>query len=182
VPERRGEEYALRLLAHVFETRLLQKVRGEMGMVYSPSVANPMPDYADQGFIAAQLETAAKDIGPVVAAARAIAAELASGTISQTEVDRAREPLIAARRQLQSDNAAWAGAISAAARAPDAMRELLGYEKDMRAVTLDDVRKAAATWLTREPILAKALPEAMKSTTTAAANGPGSAGPGASNR
>jgi len=172
VPERRGEEYALRLLAHVFETRLLQKVRGEMGMVYSPTVANPMPDYADQGYLAAQMETAPKDVGAVVAAARAIAAELAAGRISQTEIDRAREPLIAARRQLQSENAAWAGTISAAARTPVAMRELLGYEQDMRAVTLDDVRKAAATWLTREPILAKALPEALRPERTASATPP----------
>jgi zinc protease len=166
-PARRQEEYALRLLSEVFETRLLQKVRGEMGMVYSPTVANPMPDDADQGFMAAQLETAPRDLDAVVAAARAIAAELAAGGITQQEVDRVREPLIAERRQLQAENGAWAGAVSAAARTPEAMRELLGYEADMRALTLADVRKAAATWLVREPVLAKALPESWRPAQTA---------------
>jgi zinc protease len=176
-PERRPEEFALRLLSEVFETRLLQKVRGEMGMVYSPSVANPMPDYADQGYMAAQLETSPKDLGAVVAAARAIAAELAAGRISQEEVDRAREPLIAARRQVQQENAAWAGVISASARAPEAMRELLGYEADMKALTLDDVKKAAAVWLNREPIVAKALPESLRQAAqTAGAGGTGLGG------
>jgi zinc protease len=174
-PARRQEEYALRLLSEVFETRLLQKVRGQMGMVYSPSVANPMPDDADQGYMAAQLETAPKDLDTVVAAARAIAAELAAGSITQQEIDRAREPLIAERRQLQAENAAWAGAVSAAARAPTAMRELTGYEADMRALTLADVRRAAATWLTREPVLAKALPESLRPAQTASA-GPALAG------
>jgi zinc protease len=174
-PERRQEEYALRLVSEVFESRLLQKVRGQMGMVYSPTVANPMPDGADQGYMAAQLETAPKDLDAVVAAARAIAAELAAGTITQQEIDRAREPLIAERRQLQAENAAWAGTISAAARNPEAMRELTGYEADMRALTLADVRKAAATWLAREPVLAKALPESLRPTQTASA-GPAPAG------
>jgi zinc protease len=161
-PARRAEEYALRLLSEVFETRLLQKVRGEMGMVYSPTVANPMPDDADQGYMAARLETAPKDLDAVVAAARAIARELVAGRITQEEVDRAREPLIAERRQLQAENAAWAGTISAAARHPEAMRELTGYEADMRALTLADVKKAAATWLAREPVLSKALPESLR--------------------
>ena len=168
-PARRAEEYSLRLLSEVFETRLLQKVRGEMGMVYSPTVANPMPDDADQGYMAAQLETAPKDLERVVAAARAIAAELAAGRITQEEVDRAREPLIAERKQLQAENGAWAGTISAAARHPDAMRELTGYETDMRALTLADVKKAAATWLVREPILSKALPESLRPAQTASA-------------
>jgi zinc protease len=178
-PARRSEEYALRLLSEVFETRLLQKVRGEMGMVYSPTVANPMPDDADQGYMAAQLETAPKDLDAVVAAARAIAAELAAGRITQEEIDRAREPLIAERRQLQSENSAWAGSISAAARHPEAMRELIGYEADMRAITLADVRKAAAVWLTKQPILAKAYPESLRPGARVAAGGGASGDPSA---
>ena len=176
-PERRREEYALELVSKLFETRLIRKVRGEMGLVYSPEVVKPMPDGADQGYMAAQLEAAPKDLDKVIAAARAIAAELAAGRIGEEEVDRAREPLIAAGRQLQQENAAWAGAISAAARTPEAMRELLGYEADMRAVTLADVRQAAAAWLSRDPILAKALPEALRPGARLAAGEPAAAEP-----
>jgi hypothetical protein len=41
-----------------------------------------------------------------------------------------------------------------------ALRELTGLRSDLEALTLDDVRRAAATWLTPAPMLARALPAA----------------------
>jgi zinc protease len=157
-PERRREEYSLSLLSTIFETRLIQQIRGTMGKVYSPSVSNPMPDAADQGYMAAVFETSSQDVDQVVAAARRIAAELASGSITQAEVDQARAPLVAERVQSAKRNEAWASILSLTPRFPDAMNELVGYEKDMNALTLADVRAAAATWLKREPLVAKAVP------------------------
>jgi zinc protease len=158
LPERRREEFALNLLAAIFQTRLLQQVRGTMGKAYSPQVIVPMPDYSDQGYLAAKFETKVADLDQVVAATRAVAAEMVAGRITQDEVDRARGPMIAAREQFQQRNGAWAGAISAATRDPRALRELLGYTRDMGEVTLEDVKSAAAAWLAREPVVARALP------------------------
>jgi zinc protease len=160
VPERRREEYAIGLVSAIFQTRLIQQVRGQMGKVYSPAISNVMIDRADQGHLAAIIEGTPADLDPLIAAARTIAAELAAGRISQTEVDEAREPLVAARIQAQSSNEAWAGVLSHALRNPEAMDELLRYEADLAALTLEDVRRAAATWLKREPMVARALPPA----------------------
>jgi len=159
-PERRSEEYAIGLAAAIFETRLLQRVRVAMGKAYSPSVASVMPDWADQGYLAVGIETTPADLDQLVAAARQIAAELAAGRITQAELDTARDPLVAAREQAQSRNEAWAGVLSGALRHPEAFDELLGYRAAMQALTLDDVRRAAAAWLARDPMISTALPAA----------------------
>ncbi|HEU0133265.1 MAG TPA: insulinase family protein, partial [Allosphingosinicella sp.] len=157
-PERRREEYALLLLRSIYETRLLRQVRVVMGKVYAPSVSMTSPDDADQGMMSVSLEATASELRPLVEAALAVAGDLAGGTISQAEVDAARTPLIASADQAQRDNASWASAIAYGATEPAAMRELTGLRSDLEALTLDDVRRAAATWLKPKPMVARALP------------------------
>jgi zinc protease len=157
-PERRAEEYAIGLVSEIFQTRLIQQIRAGMGKTYSPNVANVMIDQADQGYVAAQIETSPADLDQVIAAARGIAADLAAGSISQQELEAARQPLIAARLQAQSRNEAWAGILSHSFRHPEAIEELTGYQRDVERLTLEDVRRAAATWLGRDPIVSRALP------------------------
>jgi zinc protease len=157
-PERRREEYSLLLLRSILETRLLRQVRVVMGKVYAPVVAMNTPDAADQGALSVALEGSPQDIGPLVEAALAVAGELAQGRISQEEVDAARTPVLASAGQALRDNGAWASAIAYAALDPPAMRELTGLRSDLEALTLDDVRRAASTWLTPRPMVARALP------------------------
>jgi zinc protease len=157
-PARRPEEYAIGLVSAIFQTRLLQQVRGTMGKAYSPLVSNVMIDGADDGYVAAVMEATPADLDALVAAARSIAAELAAGRLSQAELDEARTPLVAVRLQAQERNEAWAGILSHSFRHPEAIDELTRYEADMKALTLDDVRRAAKTWLGRDPMIARALP------------------------
>lgn len=166
-PERRSEEYAISLVAQIFQTRLLQRARVTMGKTYSPTVGSAMPDAADEGFLAAAVEATPADIDALVGAARAIAAELVAGKISQEEVDAAREPMVAERIQAQSRNEAWAGILSASLRHPEAFDELLAYKGQLQALTLADVRRAAAKWLAPAPFVSTALPARPGSTATA---------------
>jgi zinc protease len=159
-PERRREEYAIHVLRSIFETRLLRQVRVVMGKVYSPGVALATPDNADQGILTVVLESAPDEIRPLVEAARGVAGDLAKGAISQEELDAARTPMIASADQAQSQNSAWASMIAHAGSDRSAMRELTGLRADLEALTIDDVRKAAATWLAPAPMLARALPPA----------------------
>jgi len=156
--QRRKEEYALNLLAVIYQTRLIQQVRATLGKTYSPQVVNPMPDGADQGYMAAAIETSAEDLDVVIAAARKIAADLAGGSVTQAEVDAARTPLVAARIQSQKLNDPWASILSLTNRYPEAMYELVRYDADMAAISAEDVRRAAATWLKRDPLVGRALP------------------------
>jgi zinc protease len=159
VPQRRKEEEALQLLAGIFRERLFQEARVRMGKVYETQVANPMPDYGDEGWLAAQIQASPADLDSVVLVARHIAADLAAGAIRQDEMDRARQLLVAEREPLKNQNAVWAGLISHVRDNPDVFDELLLYSTQMAALTLDDVRAAAATWLKREPMLVRALPQ-----------------------
>jgi zinc protease len=161
-PARRQEEYAIGLVSAIFQTRLLQQVRGAMGKAYSPLVSNVMIDDADDGYLAAVIESTPADVDGLIAAARALAADLAADRISQAELDEARAPLVAARLQAQERNEAWAGILSHSFRHPEAIAELTRFEADMKALTLDDVRRAALTWLGREPMIARALPGAPR--------------------
>jgi zinc protease len=167
-PERRKEEHALSVLSGIFRERLFHEARVRMGKVYEADVANPMPDHGDQGFIAAQIQATPGDLDPLVGVARRIAADLAAGNIRQDELDRARQLLVAERTPMQKENAAWAGVLSHESEDPHALDDLLLYPAQMAALTLDDVRKAAATWLKREPVVARSLPQGP--TTTAASH------------
>ncbi len=157
-PERRSEEYAIHLLRSIFETRLLRQVRVVMGKVYAPDVGLAIPDDADQGIFTVTLEAAPHEIRSLVEAARGVAGELAEGAISQEELDAARTPMLALADQAQSANAAWASIIAHAGADRSALRELTGFRSDLEALTIEEVRRAAATWLTRAPMLSRALP------------------------
>jgi zinc protease len=159
VPERRKEEYALSLVAAIFKERLFHEARVNMGKVYDTAVSNPMPDYGDQAWISAQIQAAPADLDPLVSVARRIAAELAAGSIRQDELDRARQLLVAERSPMKVQNAPWAGIISHVQDNPHVLDELLLYPEQMASITLDDVRAAAASWLKREPLVVRSLPQ-----------------------
>ncbi|HLL31104.1 MAG TPA: insulinase family protein [Allosphingosinicella sp.] len=159
-PQRRQEEYALHMLRSIFETRLLRQVRVVMGKVYAPSVAMASPDHADQGMLSVALEAAPGEMRPLVEATLAVAGDLAKGAIGQDELDAARTPVIASGDQALRDNGAWASMIAHAGTDRAALRELTALRSDLEALTIEDVRRAAATWLTPAPMLSRALPAA----------------------
>jgi len=168
-PERRREEYAIDLLGAIFQIRLMQEIRGAMGKVYSPSVTTPMPDHADQGYLAARFETATADLEQVIAATRRIAADLVAGHVTAEELERARQPILANMRQVRGRNSGWASMLSAGTREPAAIHDLTAFDSVMGSVTLDEVKAAASTWLARAPMTARALPARLRATATAAA-------------
>jgi zinc protease len=159
-PERRREEYSIHLLRSIFETRLLHQVRVVMGKVYAPAVALDTPDHADQGVLVATLEATPGEIDMLIDAARKVAGELAGGAIAADELDAARTPILARTDEALRDNAAWASTIAYAGQDKAALRELTGVRQDLEALTIEDVRRAAAAWLARAPLLSRALPAA----------------------
>jgi zinc protease len=156
---RRSEEYAIILAGTIFRDRLMQRIRMQMGKAYAPSVSTETPDDADQGFLAASFETSAADLDQAIAAAREIAREMAAGRMTQQELDAARIPLIADRNQALTRNEPWAGLLSLSHRHPEAIDELIRYREQVSALTLADVQRAAATWLARDPMVARSLPD-----------------------
>lgn len=164
-PSRRREEYAISLLASVFGADLRRELRGELGKTYAPMVLSQMPDHADQGALMVQLEGYPGDLDSLMAAARAVARRLAAGEISENQLAAARAPMLVAHRQALTTNARWALAISRSAVSDQDLLDVLGYEALITSIRLDEVRKAAADWLARDPIVVTAT------SATAAATG-----------
>lgn len=157
-PERRSEEYALKLLAAVFDSALRQRVREDMGKTYAPSVDTITPDHADQGVLVVNLEAEPADVEALIAETRTVARRLEAGEITQELLEAERRPMLAAARSRRDTNGWWASALSGSARDRAILDELLLYEPLMAAVSLEDVKAAAARWLKREPIVAVAQP------------------------
>ncbi|MDQ3477709.1 MAG: insulinase family protein [Pseudomonadota bacterium] len=160
-PERRREEYSLQLLAAIFDDAFRNRIRAELGKTYSPKVLTHMPDHADQGFLAADFASQPGDVERLVSEAKALAATLVSGRITSEQVEAVRQPLLsnfAARREKHSW---WAAAMSGSARRPEITEELMQYESIMKSVTLEDVKAAAAKWLSAKPIVGIAVPGAV---------------------
>ncbi|HEX9953988.1 MAG TPA: insulinase family protein, partial [Allosphingosinicella sp.] len=161
-PERRQEEYAVNLLAAIFEQRLFQRLRVETGRTYAPSVSNTMPDAGDQGILTVLVDGAPGETDGISQAIREVAAELKNGKVTQEEIDRAREPLIAQMRQRLATNDVWADTIAVSFRHPQVFDEVVGYERLVKAVSLDHVRGAAAAWLAQTPVVGLGMPAPAK--------------------
>jgi zinc protease len=157
-PARRREEFAVALAAAVFNDELRRRVRTELGKSYAPSVSSITPDFADQGYVAAQIEAYPTDLDSLVAEARKVAARIADGGVSAEMLEAARRPILARAGAARGTNGWWVGALDGSARDPSRLREVPEYEAQIASITLDEVRAAAAKWLAKDPIVAEAMP------------------------
>jgi zinc protease len=160
VPERRREAIALSLLTGIFDDALRHRVRQELGKSYAPTVQMVTPDNADQGYIEAVVETSREDAVTVVAEIRALALRLASGTFSDDNLEAARKPLEASLAKSAMTNGWWAGYLDGSSRIPAKLDEMVLMPDLVAKVTPAEVRKAAADWLMRSPLVIIATPEA----------------------
>lgn len=161
-PERRREEYSLKVLAAIFNTALRRRVREELGKTYAPAVAINTPDHGDQGSLVVAVDADPTDIEALVAETRTVAAKLVAGDITAAAFEEARAPLLAGVQTARDNLAWWAGAMSGSARDPALLEEYLQYGPLMSSITLGEVKAAAARWLKSDPIVGVAQPAAAK--------------------
>ncbi|HEX4095229.1 MAG TPA: insulinase family protein, partial [Caulobacteraceae bacterium] len=161
-PSRRREEYSLLLIAAIMRDQLRHRVREDLGMTYSPDAETRMPDDADQGYLLAVVETRPADAETVLKEVRAMADRLAHGEITQTELDAARTPLLSQFQASEATNDYWASALTFSTGDGQGMRDLLERRQRIGALTVDDLKQAAAQWLSRPPVVILATPAAKE--------------------
>ena len=161
-PERRREEYALELLAAVLDDELRHAVRERLGKAYSPSAALTAADRGDEARVTAWVEAAQADLPAVEVEMRAVAARLAAGQITGRMLEGARKPLLALVAADLSDNEWWASQLQGSSRDPTAPQALVEAPAILAALDLDEVKRAAAAWLSPSPIVVVATPELRK--------------------
>ncbi len=152
-PERRPEEYSLKLLAAVFDAALRQRIRTELGKNYNSKVTTMTPDFGDQGVLQVTIEASPRDIDALASEARAVANHLRAGEITPHMFEDARQPLLAAARANHETLGWWVAALGGSADHPAVLVEALDYQALISGVSLQDVRAAAGKWLTRDPIV-----------------------------
>jgi zinc protease len=157
-PTRRREEVSLLLLARVFDDALRHRLRQELGKTYGPNVETQMPDYADQGVLQARVETAPADVDLVRAETETMARQLAAGGVTDEALEAARKPIVAELDAQLRKNRGWAGFLSGSSTSDDGLEQLRVYEAMAASVSLAEVKAAAATWLTRHPIVVVVSP------------------------
>lgn len=89
-----------------------------------------------------------------------MAQRLAHGGISDDSLDAARNPLLAEMSERTRTDDWWAGYLAGSSRIKAKLDEMVHLQGLIAAVTPSEVRKAAADWLARAPMIVVALPGA----------------------
>ncbi len=159
----RDRRLQVAVLAGLLENEVTTETRRRRGMTYTPDITLDLPLAADQGFIIVGVESAEGDLDVVVRGVRQAAARLANGEITPAMLDAVRRPIEADVAAARRENASWAWLLSGSSRDPRALPSALGGPDALERLTLDDVRAAAAQWLSPEPFVALARPTATAS-------------------
>jgi zinc protease len=140
----------LAVLAGIMRLKVTEALREKLGASYSPTVSNALSSvYPGFGYVNAGAEVKPEDVDQMVAAMRAIAADMRAGRISADELNRAIKPSLEVLPQNATSNGYWLGLIAQAQGRPDLLErnELSAIEASVRAVTLADVIAATNRWL-----------------------------------
>ena len=159
-PARRREEMALTLVAGLLDNALKARIREELGKSYAPSASTSMPDNADQGELTALVETYPQDIDLVVREVRLAVDRLASGQITPAGLEAVRKPILTGIDQQMSTNSIWIAGMSGSSSDSHRLDDVMAVRGILATLTVAEVRKAAAVWLKRPPIVVIATPKA----------------------
>jgi zinc protease len=151
-PSRRREQRALELLRAILQERVRDEVRETLGATYSPSASLSFDDFGDQGSMTVAVATSPADLDRVTEAVRRVVADVASGTVTQAELDNVRTPVLARIADNRATNSWWFGTLNGSAREPYRLRDAVEWEVDYRDMTLEELKAAARTWLSGRPI------------------------------
>lgn len=151
-PSRRREEYALSLLALVYQDALLRRIRGDLGETYSPTVSTRMPDHADQGVLVALVETFASKLPDVRDEMEAVSAKMARGDFTDDDVETVRKPYLQRLAKRMQTNDAWANVLQSSSTDPVALNDIQHQSDIIASITAAEIRKVSARWLTPTPI------------------------------
>ncbi|MEM7699408.1 MAG: insulinase family protein, partial [Verrucomicrobiota bacterium] len=141
------------LLSSILSDRLRVEIREKLGDAYSPYASNHASDvWSDYGYLYASVTTDPDKALEVVAAVREIAAEMASGTsITQDELERARNPLLVEFEESRRSNQYWLhNVLEASQEYPQRLDWARSFIERYEAFSLEEINALAKTYLEPE--------------------------------
>lgn len=151
----------LDVLQSVFENRLNDVLREELGSTYSPGAFNfASRDYPDFGYFGVSVEVNPDDIDQVQARIFDLATEIQTGTVTQDEFDRAITPIRENIEESLENNGYWMNVIGEAQTDPERLDRHRRRTTLYRNMKLDDViRRGESLFENSKSITLYILPE-----------------------
>jgi zinc protease len=138
-------------LGQILEDRLRVEVREKLGAAYSPGVSVPQSEvYPDDGWIAIQTESDVDKTSDMVSACSAVAEALAEHGVTDDEIDRAREPSIAAVRDQLRRNAYWTYVLGLLHAREHVFEDIRAFPDFLKAITAENLNALAKAYLKRD--------------------------------
>lgn len=155
LPDGRAEP-GLRAVAQVaaalVQTRLVDTVREQLGITYSPNAFAVLSlDLPGQGFFAAQIETPPDKFETFRQLLQQQLGKLAEQPVGADELQRAKRPIVEARRKAPENNGFWLGWLARIQIDPAMKAEMLGEPAALEAVTADQVQAFVRERLAGKP-------------------------------
>jgi predicted Zn-dependent peptidase len=164
-PERQREVRAITLLREVMADRVRRIVREKFGQTYTPEVSYLTERGGDDGSLMVAIETHPDTVQQVIGEVRAIARSLSHGDVSPEELERVRKPLLDDTAHRRETAGWWLNTLDGSFRDPYKLAQARTWQADYSSIPVTEVNTVARRWLSREPLIAQALPDALPSAT-----------------
>jgi zinc protease len=154
----------INILADVFDDRLRLKIREGLGGAYSPQIGNSGSDtFPGYGYLLVQVGVDPAQAPTILAAVREIGESLRTGTVTDDELQRAKEPVLTSIRESARTNTYWLASVLAACREqPQRLDWARTRTSDIAAITRDEINAFAAKYLQPKRVVSYVvLPEPM---------------------
>jgi zinc protease len=170
-PSLRRDELTAGLVRDLLDAALTERLRTQLSETYTPHASLDLDDHGDQGELVVKIDAAPADVANLRAEALKVAAQLARGAVAETAFAEVRTPALSLMDRKLHSNAHWADQLEDSAASPAAAAELASDRDTLAAISLSDVRQAAARWLSQAPVVvtvtgAPAAPTAMAGAST----------------
>jgi len=150
--EDRSRARRLHVLAAVFEERVREKLREELGTVYSPRVYSTVSRvYPGYGMIRAEVVVDRASVGIAAATLGDIADSLSSDPVKPEEVERARKPIVTSLKDQVRTNGYWLySVLSLSSRHPLQLEWAKTMLEEFAAVGCAQIDELARAYLIEE--------------------------------
>ncbi|MBW8733041.1 MAG: insulinase family protein [Asticcacaulis sp.] len=138
----------LEMLANVMQLRLIDEVRENKALSYSPNAGSYASDtFAGYGYLSASAEVKPDQDQAFYDMLSSIVADLKAKPIGDDELLRARKPSLDKLENDWKTNAYWLGVLPGSARDPRTIDAIRSRRDQLTAVTAADIQKLASTYL-----------------------------------
>ena len=139
---------SLEMLANVMQLRLIDVVRENKALSYSPNAGSYASDtFAGYGYLSASAEVKPDQDQTFYDALAGIVADLKAKPISDDELLRARKPVLDKLENDWKTNAYWLRVLPGSARDPRTVDAIRSRRDQITSVTAADIQKLANTYL-----------------------------------